>query len=68
MNNFGVFGIMPLTGPVHNFYPAGTGKSGKMAGDKGNEMPVTPAVLKEKVITAGLIIASLPVVFMVVQL
>lgn len=67
MNNFGVFGIMPLTGPVHNFYPSGSSKSEKNAESKNNEMPITPAVFKEKIITFGLLIASLPLVFMIVQ-
>lgn len=65
MNNFGVFGIMPLTGVNHNLPPMGPDKSGKRS--KKNEAPFTPAIFKEKVLTSGLLIASLPIIFMISQ-
>ncbi len=66
MDTFGVFGIIPLSGPVHNFPQSGS--SGRRPLTRKNDAPVTPAVFKEKIITSGLMIASLPVIYMIVNL
>ncbi|PHM72217.1 hypothetical protein [Xenorhabdus sp. KJ12.1] len=67
MDSFGVFGIIPIAGQVNGCNPdVGNGKASNKAKDR-YFMPDTPSVFKEKLITSGLFIASLPVLYMIVQ-
>ncbi|HBR1235582.1 TPA: hypothetical protein L9K97_005103 [Klebsiella pneumoniae] len=59
---FGFFGISPLYTPArYRNYDCGTEDTHQEI-----RLPVTPAILKEKIITSALLIAGMPVVYMIV--
>lgn len=62
MHPFGIFGLLPLHSPTcHPNYGQGQKKKQKEI-----RLPVTPAVLKEKIVTSVLFIAGMPVIYMIV--
>ncbi|SPY66632.1 Uncharacterised protein [Providencia rustigianii] len=63
MDAFGVFGIIPING--HTYVPRRAQGRRKVTE---NVPPLTPSVFKEKIVTSFLLIASLPMVFMISQL
>jgi len=62
MHDFGVFGLVPIN-PDISYHQGGSYKS-KVAG-KECVTPITPKVMKEKLITLFLLVASIPLAFMI---
>ncbi|HCL5580954.1 TPA: hypothetical protein N2N40_002381 [Citrobacter freundii] len=65
MYGLGFYGLVPpLTAkPVFHYSNVDGPYTGKK--QKTESMPMTPRVFKEKMITAGLALASIPVIFMI---
>lgn len=67
MYGLGFYGLAPviIARPANDYTQSPVAASPNKT--KKLEMPVTPRVLKEKFVTAGLALCSLPVIYMLVQ-
>lgn len=65
--NFGLYGISPSFNTRPAFHHTDVVSAGHNKSKSDARFPLTPAVLKEKIITSVLLLSSLPVVLMVVM-